>query len=132
MHRLTQSRFAVLLLALLLTLGGLTACNEHTFISTSYKTLSLSADTYDARMKCAADLDHAGKLTPEAKQRIIEIGHDFQAAHQLASSALEAYAATTGAEDKAKLVTALAEVTRVMGELTAIIRPFLGPTPPTV
>lgn len=118
------SRLTALLLSLSLLLG-LTACNEEQVIATSYQSLSVAAETYDAALLTAADLDRQGKLSAAHKARVIAIGNQFRDAYKVASMALEVYAATTQAADKTQLYTAMAEVTRLVGELTFIVGPYL-------
>lgn len=122
-------RLTALLLSLSLLLG-LTACNEEQVIATSYKSLAVASKTYDAALLTAADLDRQGKLSVENKLKVIAIGNQFRDAFQVAGSALEAYAATTRADDKTKLYTAMAEVTRLVCELSTILQPYLATPAP--
>lgn len=105
----------------------LSACNESQVTSNAYKTLSIAADSYDGAMKAAADLGNRGLLEEATKEKIISIGRKYKTAHEVGSSALEAYAQTTRAEDEEKLSTALTEVMRLVWELQEILHPLIGP-----
>jgi hypothetical protein len=123
-HHLKLHQYTVLLFLFCL-LFGLAACQDEDIISNAYKTLSVAAETYDASMRAAADLDERGLLDDEAKAKVISIGGKCRAAHGVAVAALAAYAETSRAEDGDKLGVALAEVTRLVYDLGTILTPYI-------
>lgn len=124
-HPIIVAYFALLLV---LFAGLITACTSDELIATSYKTLKISADTYDATMQTVATLYQRGAIDDQVRDRAIDLGVKFQVAHQSAVIALEAYATACEAGDKAaaaggklKLDTAMALLSRALAELTAIL-----------
>jgi hypothetical protein len=116
-----------MLLLLVIALSfGLAGCNSEDVIANSYKTLKITADTYDQTMSAAGDLHRRGVIDDEVKADIIDIGNKYRTAHQVAANALESYAMYERAEDEEKIDTALAEVSRLVGELVMVVRPYLA------
>ena len=110
---------------LVLLCFALVAGCKGTFTANAYKTLSSSATVYDTSMKAAADLHIQGLVSDQEKAEIIEFGNKYRQAHQAAVTALTAYERTRQATDQDKVMVALAEFSKVFGELMAYLRPLL-------
>lgn len=101
-----------------------TACA--TFKTNSFKVLSVSAATYDATMKSAADLYRQGELTNDQKDKAIELGRSYWAAYHSAVAALAAYETTNSAEDEKRAETAITAVSVFLGEFLSYVEPLIA------
>lgn len=122
---------ALFMLSLVFLSLGLTACTEDQFIADSYKTLKISADTYDHTMQIAGDLHGQGSIDDATKDKIVDFGLKFQLAHRAASIALDAYA--TAVQDKNQnlldtrkntLLLAIAEASKHLGEMVDLVQSY--------
>lgn len=112
-----------LILILVLASGCATLFKDP--VKTSYVTLNMSNDFYMTAMSIAVDLQDQGLITDTQRGEINRIANIYYDVHNLAVDALEIYAKTDKAEDKEKLLTALALVAEKWANLAAFINEFI-------
>jgi hypothetical protein len=113
--RTLKSIIAIFLIA------GLISAGCASFESNTYKTMFTLGTAYDAAMKSALALYAQERLSAEQVSKIIEYGNAYYVAYQEACVAFEVYKAVSTEESKARLVTALAEVSKRHGDVIMYI-----------
>jgi hypothetical protein len=106
---------------------ALVACA--TFSQDAYRSLVVSQQTYDTTLSVMGDLYKAGKLNDVQKQRAIDIGIEYKAAHNSAVAALLLYETsdqTTEAMRKAAYQKAAADAAAILARLVAYAATFTG------
>lgn len=103
---------------------ALAAC-EKDFVKTSYTSLSVMANTYDAVMSSAGDAYKRGLIDETAKSQIVDVGNVYKSAFDAAALALESYVEATkdGTVDpsaKEIAIQAFSTATASLGDLTAL------------
>ena len=116
------------ILSVLVLCVFLVACAS--LISNSYKSLAISKVTYDTALKAAADFQSKGLITQDQRDQINKAAKLFKAAHNVAVDALEVYATTDLASDKAKLFTALATAASKWEDVAKLINTIKPNTVP--
>jgi hypothetical protein len=124
MNKWTNPAKWPLLLALIFVLSALTACDKD-FTKTSYSSLSIMANTYEAVMTSAGDAADRGLISEETWNKIADVANVYKATFDTASLALETYvkaAQDGGADASAKEIAsqAIADALSNLGELTAL------------
>lgn len=101
------------------------------FVKNSYVTLQGSKDFYFLAMGTVADLQSQGLIDQTKRDQINKVAKVYKEAHNTAVAALEVYKKTNLAEDKQKVVVAIAEAALKWGQLAVLInsiKPNFVPT----
>jgi len=103
---------------------ALAAC-EKDFVKTSYTSLSVMANTYNAVMSSAGDAYKRGLIDEAAKSQIVDVGNVYKSAFDAAALSLKAYVEATkdGTVDpsaKEIAIQAFSTATASLGDLTAL------------
>jgi hypothetical protein len=118
-------RVAIPLILILALVSGCATLFDNP-VKTSFVTLNTSHDFYMTAMSIVVDLQGQGLITQAQRDEINRIANIYYDTHNLAGDALEVYAKTDAAEDKEKLLTALALVAQKWANLAAFINEFIA------
>ena len=123
---MTRNRFKNQLGALvgLLLLIMLAGCA--TFSKDSYRTLSVSAETYHAAMSSMGDLYKQGLVSEKEKAKAVELGTYFKAAYNAAIDANQAYLKVDSDQNRDKVTSALIEYSKVLGKVLEYINDVMA------
>jgi len=105
----------------------LIACAGHSFIRDSFRTLSVSQQTYDTTMNTLAGLHRDGIIDDQDRAQIIQYGNLYYEAHNMAVDALANYAASDYQDPNAKqaYTNAAADVSAKLAMFLKMARPYL-------
>jgi hypothetical protein len=95
------------------------------FNSSAAKSLAVSNQIYDTTLSILADLYAQDMLSEEAKAKVIEIGTEYMAAHNLAVDALLIYIETGTDEDKDEYLRLSEAATLILQKLIDFAKPYL-------
>jgi len=109
---------------LLMLVMGLAACAG--FSKDSYRTLSVSAETYNAAMSSLGDLYKQGKISEADKAKAVELGGYFKAAYNTAIDANQAYLVVKTDQNRDKVTAALIEYSKVLGKVLEYINEVIA------
>jgi len=87
----------------------------------TYRALSAAASTYEQGMTAVAELDKAGKLTPEVRGQILSVARVYWVAYHGAADALATYAASSDKPNEERLVLAMGSMTSALAALLSEI-----------
>jgi len=113
----------VLVLLFVMSCGG-----PNSFVRDSYRTLTVSKQTYESTMKSLGEMYKEGLISEADKQNLIKYGDVYMKAHNDATDALVAYVAsdkTTEASSKTAYLNAAQNVSKKLADLLSVARPFL-------
>ena len=106
---------------------ALVACAS--FSQNAYKSLAVSQQTYDVTLSALGDLYKQGKVSAQVKDKAIEIGNLYKAAHNSAVQALLDYdKATDQATQDAKkqiYMKQIAEASKQLAALLELAKPYV-------
>ena len=108
-------------ISLIILLAFLIACA--TFTTNSYRSLVVSAETYETAMKSIAELYKEGHVGDDVKDKAIELGTIYWSAYHTAADGLAAY--QKGEATKDEITTQLAIVSATLGSFLEYVRPVL-------
>ncbi len=123
---MTKNRFKNQLVALVGMLFLITLVSCATFSKDSYRTLSVSAETYHAAMSSMGDLYRQGLISEEEKAKAVELGSYFKAAYNAAIDANQAYLKVDSDQNRDKVTAALIEYSKVLGKVLEYINAVMA------
>ena len=104
-------RFALPVLAILLALTFLSGCFGDKFVRDAYRTLAITASSYQVAQATAQDLWDQGKLSQNTKDRLNSRARVFRVAYHAAVDGLEMYQkGLQTAEDVSGMLTRLSDL----------------------
>lgn len=110
-------------IALLLLLVG--CMHNVKLVTVSYNVLATSQASYDAAMKSVADLYKQGRISDDAKEKIVTVARTYSEAHNAAVKALDAYNTSGDASDEERLTQQILLANQALIDLLAIVKPYL-------
>ena len=115
-----------------LSVACLQGCNEQDMETSVYKSLKVSAITYDAAMKTAAKLYADGYITGEQMEPVVDAATKYRAAYLTCVSLLEAWHKTTdpARPDDEQIRAAMGAYGSALAELIAIVSEYQNKHPP--
>jgi len=115
-----------LLVALIAAAVFMVGCG-HSFVRDSFRTLSVSQQTYDTTMNTLVGLHRDGIIDDQDKAQIIQYGNLYYEAHNMAVVALANYAASDYQDPNAKqtYTNAAADVSAKLAMFLKMARPYL-------
>lgn len=103
----------------------LTGCNAEDLKTTAYKSLRVSAVTYDATMKSAVGLYTDGHVTSDQMTTVVDAAHKYRLAYLSCVALLESYnAAIADNPDASELKLAVNTCTRSLSDLVELVTEF--------
>ena len=96
-----------------------------TFTRDAYRVLSVSYQTYDSTFSALGDLDRQDMLTESQRDKAIEYGRLYKAAHNEAVAALLVYESDPSPEAKQRYLNAAALASQRLAALIEFAKPFL-------
>ena len=123
--KVQKRRNSFVVLAVIVATMFVAACAGG-FVKNSFRTLSVSQNTYDATMSSLASLYREGKITVAEKNKIIEYGTLYYQAHNEAVAALGKYAASDYKDEAAKqaYMDLAVDVSTRLAKLIALIESY--------
>lgn len=121
-------KLARMFVVMLLVAGLVSGCAS--FKKNAFSTLDSTRIAVDTTMQVAGDLYARGVIDDNDKDEIIEIHDKYRAIHQLLCELLKMYDAlsddeTAQKEIKEQILEAVAELSRLAGEITAIVTEYM-------
>lgn len=120
---MARRKFQIAFLVCLLSVG-LVACTA-TFTRDAYRTLAVSQQTYDGTLSALGDMYKQGLVNEATKDKAIELGRFYKAAHNEAVAALLAYETNPTPDGKKKYLDLAADASKRLADLITFAKPFL-------
>ena len=111
----------LMMVVLVLALAGCAS-----FTSNAYKTLGTSKQAYDSSLSIAGDFYAQGQITEAQKEKIIEYGNLYLAAHNQAVAALLAYETNPTEDHKQKYIDLAADAFERLATMLDYVKPYLS------
>jgi hypothetical protein len=108
---------------IVLTLA-LVACSGK-FVNNSFKSLTISKQTYESSLQILGDLYKQGQLPEDVKEKAISLGRIYKATHNEAVAALLQYQQSGTEDDKQKYMELSIDVGKRLADLLAYIQPYV-------
>ena len=96
-----------------------------TFTRNAYRTLAVSQQTYDATLSALGDMYKQGMLSDEHKDKAVELGTLYKAAHNSAVQALLQYESNPTPDNKQRYLESAAFASQQLAMLLEFAKPFL-------